>query len=342
MGLWDGLGSAGLGFLGGLFQGAFNYGAQKEANKTNLQITRETNAANRQLAEYEWNKNLEMWNRQNQYNSPSAQMQRYKDAGLNPNLIYGQGSSGNATTLPKYSAPTMQPVTVTPQIMRLDNALNVLGHYMDYRIKSAQEEQIRAQTENINWTRLNLWPTQTGLWSSQTGYWKANADRLTSLLPFEKRNYNSLINTRADQLALARLRYDLDRQRYMYALDLERDKFNLSKDRFSFDKQVWADRYDLLKKRFRLDAANSLYPRALNKLQFQFFNKYGVMPNTQLGSELGLFTKLYKDPVQAYSNWFIGKSVVNSLGNLLGGGSFRRGPRKRGYQGQNTTYTLNY
>jgi len=30
------------------------------------------------------------WARSNQYNSPLAQMQRFKEAGLNPNLIYGQ------------------------------------------------------------------------------------------------------------------------------------------------------------------------------------------------------------------------------------------------------------
>lgn len=30
------------------------------------------------------------WNMQNEYNSPAEQMKRFKDAGLNPNLIYGQ------------------------------------------------------------------------------------------------------------------------------------------------------------------------------------------------------------------------------------------------------------
>lgn len=34
--------------------------------------------------------NLELWNLANEYNSPAAQMGRYQDAGLNPNLIYGQ------------------------------------------------------------------------------------------------------------------------------------------------------------------------------------------------------------------------------------------------------------
>jgi hypothetical protein len=39
---------------------------------------------------------LDMWNRQNAYNTPAKQMQRLKDAGLNPALMYGQGNVGNA------------------------------------------------------------------------------------------------------------------------------------------------------------------------------------------------------------------------------------------------------
>lgn len=33
--------------------------------------------------------------KQNAYNTPSAQMQRFEDAGLNPNLVYGLGNNGN-------------------------------------------------------------------------------------------------------------------------------------------------------------------------------------------------------------------------------------------------------
>lgn len=39
---------------------------------------------------------LTMWNLQNAYNDPSQQMARFKNAGLNPNLIYGKGTPGLA------------------------------------------------------------------------------------------------------------------------------------------------------------------------------------------------------------------------------------------------------
>ena len=49
----------------------------------------------------------EMWALQNEYNHPYNQMQRFKEAGLNPHLIYGQGSAGN-TSMP--SAPHQETI----------------------------------------------------------------------------------------------------------------------------------------------------------------------------------------------------------------------------------------
>lgn len=41
---------------------------------------------------------LNFWNMQNEYNLPSAQLQRLKDAGLNPMLMYGQSGVQNVST----------------------------------------------------------------------------------------------------------------------------------------------------------------------------------------------------------------------------------------------------
>ena len=40
--------------------------------------------------------NLDLWKLMNEYNSPSAQMMRYQDAGLNPNLIYNQQNTASS------------------------------------------------------------------------------------------------------------------------------------------------------------------------------------------------------------------------------------------------------
>lgn len=71
--------SAGLGFAGSLASSLINNKAQQEANDRN------------------YRNQIELWDKQNEYNKPVNQMSRYEEAGLNPNLMYGQISAGNAT-----------------------------------------------------------------------------------------------------------------------------------------------------------------------------------------------------------------------------------------------------
>lgn len=69
------------------------------------------NRANKKMAEYQYQKDLEMWNKSNEYNLPANQMKRLQDAGINPNMVFGGGSvSGNTvqSTTPKYQAPRLE------------------------------------------------------------------------------------------------------------------------------------------------------------------------------------------------------------------------------------------
>lgn len=47
---------------------------------------------NEASAKTNFERNLYMWNLNNQYNTPTEQMKRLKAAGLNPNLVYGSGN----------------------------------------------------------------------------------------------------------------------------------------------------------------------------------------------------------------------------------------------------------
>jgi len=47
---------------------------------------------------------MRAWRKMNEYNTPSKQMNRFRNAGLNPNLIYSQGNAGNAGLPPKADA----------------------------------------------------------------------------------------------------------------------------------------------------------------------------------------------------------------------------------------------
>lgn len=57
------------------------------------------------LSKYQNDYNYWEWQQQNAYNTPAAQMQRFTDAGLNPNLVYGQGNNGNASSMHEAASP---------------------------------------------------------------------------------------------------------------------------------------------------------------------------------------------------------------------------------------------
>lgn len=82
---------AGAAALGGSIlsatQGNKNINKQIAAQKEENQKNRDWNL---NLAKQQNQWNIDQWNRENEYNTPSAQMARYKAAGLNPDLIYGQ------------------------------------------------------------------------------------------------------------------------------------------------------------------------------------------------------------------------------------------------------------
>ena len=95
-------------------------------------------------AKYQADKSVDLWREQASYNTPAMQMQRFREAGLNPNLIYSQSESGNM------SSP--------PQITGYDNAVKngLVGGFQGLEMllqleKTKQEiETQKAQTENIN------------------------------------------------------------------------------------------------------------------------------------------------------------------------------------------------
>lgn len=49
------------------------------------------------------------WNMQNAYNAPLAQMQRLKDANLNPHLVYGNGATAEGGTIRGTDTPSWNP-----------------------------------------------------------------------------------------------------------------------------------------------------------------------------------------------------------------------------------------
>lgn len=115
----------------------------------NILSTLLTNRANRKLAEYSYEQQRQMINEQNQYNSPASAMQRYVDAGLNPNMIYGNIESGQQSGIAKYEAPTMQAPQVGNVPAMLGDAIRTAMQSemlkADLDIKHQQFENLKEQ-----------------------------------------------------------------------------------------------------------------------------------------------------------------------------------------------------
>lgn len=122
--------------IGGL-QSRANRKAQKKQNEADRQFQRESYAIQRQDA-------LADWNMQNAYNSPAQQMQRYQEAGLNPNLIYGQQTQSVTARSSEFSGGNQQ----APQ-HDLSAIGQIFAEFMRIQQVQAQTDNTRAHSELI-------------------------------------------------------------------------------------------------------------------------------------------------------------------------------------------------
>lgn len=111
----------------------------------------------KRLFDYQYSKNLEMWNLQNAYNDPSKQIERLINAGLNPNLAYGHGTLANTSAqMPSSSMPSVQKAD-TPNF----DVLGAVTAAQEMKLKEAQSNILGQQAltevakrENLNAEKL--------------------------------------------------------------------------------------------------------------------------------------------------------------------------------------------
>lgn len=113
-----------------------------------------TNSNNLKLAKQQNDWNVEMWNKQNEYNSPSAQMQRYQEAGLNP--LFASIDGGQAQQLQSANLANQAPGTYDPnykvnkrnmEIAAAGQVLEGLNNIMSYQVQAQQlrNDSVRLQ-----------------------------------------------------------------------------------------------------------------------------------------------------------------------------------------------------
>lgn len=105
----------------------------------NVAATNEANQANAYLYSQQFKDSVKFWKMQNEYNSPAQQMNRLKDAGLNPNLVYG---NGNAITPAQPIKMPDRPDIKAPDVSALGE---VFSRYMEYTLMDKKKELMDVQ-----------------------------------------------------------------------------------------------------------------------------------------------------------------------------------------------------
>ena len=274
-----------------LFGAGVNASSADSVAESNLQAVRETNDLNKQLfyESYRLNKdvfdyqnaaNVDFWNMQNEYNTPAQQMSRFAEAGLNPNLIYGQGNSGNAGAIQTGSfsvpkAPKME--SYQAPVNMYSSAIN---GFFDNLMKLTQIQKTEQETKNLetqndfavlNVENMRLKNIFQGFVNSKT---ETEADmwfqRLKSEITrneMQGANFESMINFR-DYMGVseAQSRIDLNKERRLSTI-AERELIDYRKSLMSAQVTELISRASLNSARVELtDAQKSEVYEKINNL----------------------------------------------------------------------------
>lgn len=128
-----------IGSLAGGFIGGSN---SKKATKIAVQGQKDMLKSQQDFA-------VQQWNAQNEYNTPAAQMQRLRAAGINPFVALEQLESSNASMVSSPSAPSVPQDMQSGQIYA-DSFGTASSFLADSILKAAQVKNIDANTAGVN------------------------------------------------------------------------------------------------------------------------------------------------------------------------------------------------
>jgi hypothetical protein len=185
-----------IGAVGGAALGA----ASNNKNISQNQMNNEFNAREAQKAR---DFQLEMWNRQNEYNSPSNQRKLRAEAGYNPYLGYDSNTGVAGSTGSTSQAQAASPLSVNPEVYsELGSQLGRAGQMLyqeresNARTKALQGEAdvARAQSmqvlSNIDWGKLS---PEYKKWMRETGLQRVQLDYSTNKQNLENLRWTNLI-----------------------------------------------------------------------------------------------------------------------------------------------------
>lgn len=186
-----------FGGIGSVISGAIGAKTTANANKTNLKINQMNNDFNAREAQKARDFQLDMWNRENQYNSASSQRKRLEEAGYNPYMSDAQAgtASGMSGTSAASAAGAASQIPYTPDFQSV-------GVNLASALKMMSEKK-QTDIENLNMTDL----LRSQIWQNLGATDWRNASP-------EAREYNLAQGRRAAELGMASLEENLSNQRW--------------------------------------------------------------------------------------------------------------------------------
>lgn len=166
------------GAIGSVISAGIGAWSSNRAAKKQLQAVRETNETNLRLAQEQRDWDLEQWNRENEYNSASAQLARWQQAGFSPHSFLGVGSPGEAAAL---QSPDMANQVAPPDMSGYAHSFaqsiqSGIKGVLDWKQLDLEQEQL-----NLNKERL---ANETSVAEAQVNHYNAMTDEAKANVKF--------------------------------------------------------------------------------------------------------------------------------------------------------------
>lgn len=186
-----------FGGVGSVISGAIGAKSTSDANKTNLKINQMNNDFNAREAQKARDFQLDMWNRENEYNKASSQRKRLEEAGYNPYMSDAQAgtATGMSGTSSATAAGAASQVSYTPDFQSV-------GVNLASALKMMSEKK-QTDIENLNMSDL----LRSQIWQNIGATDWRNASP-------EARAYNLSQGRKAAELGMASLEENLSNQRW--------------------------------------------------------------------------------------------------------------------------------
>lgn len=148
-----------IGAATSLFAGIRASKQQQKIVAQQIQAQKEENEANRRynlmLAEKQNQWNLEQWQRNNDYNTPSAVMSRLREAGVNPHMYYSKGNAmgGVSSASPEMTAGAPSSPIDTSGLLQQRTYGDAVQKAMEQSLLSASVRKTNAEAGLVNQKR---------------------------------------------------------------------------------------------------------------------------------------------------------------------------------------------